>query len=247
MAWIEFHSSKIKRLKKFRDFRIAMGWSDNEALGLLGNLWGEVIEVQEDGDLSGWTPEYVAELTSVKSDLAGKLWKALVDNHWIETGNGSVMVHDWLDYAKTYLRSKYKTRKKERLVEIWIKHGRVYGEKDESEDREVQGKAQGRPREVLPYLTLPNLTQPNHFTSLNTKSEKKVGGSGKADNDKDALIERRMPFGDYEDMKIVDMPIDRVRWLLTEFEGRAGIVGWLREALEYRLKLKADEGIPERR
>lgn len=126
MAWIEFHASRIKRLKKFADFRKALNWSTIEGLGFLGSFWGEVIELAEDGNITGWTPEYIAELTGLKTD-PGRVWEALARNGWIDERGGKVMIHDWIDTAGTYLRSKYATGKRQKLVEIWAIHGLDYG------------------------------------------------------------------------------------------------------------------------
>lgn len=150
MAWIEFHAARIKRLQKFRDLRTAMGWSVNEALGFLGNLWGEVIELREDGDISGLRPEYIAELCAVAPCSVDKLWDTLVSLGWLEGRGDRVMVHDWPDYAGAYLVSKYKTRSRDRLVDIWKKYGKVYGD------------GAGFPRDSHGNPTLPNLT---HLTN----------------------------------------------------------------------------------
>lgn len=123
--WIEFHPAEIKKLQKFRDFRIKMGWSTIEGLGFLGSLWGEVMELAEDGDITGWTPAYVADLTGV-SAAPGKLWEALVACGWIDEKEGKALVHDWLDYASRYLETRYRTANPERLVAIWATHGRAY-------------------------------------------------------------------------------------------------------------------------
>lgn len=44
-------------------------------------------------------------------------------HRWMDGG----LLHDWLDYSGLYLTRKYSKGRKERLVEIWAKHGRVYG------------------------------------------------------------------------------------------------------------------------
>lgn len=154
MAWIEFHAARVKRLQKFRDFRVELGWSVNEALGFLGNFWSEVIELREDGDIYGWKPDYVAEVTNVRI-APEKLWDALVRHKWIEPGETKVLLHDWLDTAARYLEGRYHSADPGRLVAIWEKHGRVY-ELSESQKRKGGPKADYSPPKGDP----PNQTQP---------------------------------------------------------------------------------------
>lgn len=109
MAWIEFHSSKIKRLKKFGDLRRLLSWSSNETLGFLGSFWGEAIELSEDGDITKWSPEYLCEITGTTLNPE-RVWNALVSTGWIDLSeDGSVLIHDWYEYAGRYLELRYRT------------------------------------------------------------------------------------------------------------------------------------------
>lgn len=150
MAWIEFHGSRIKRLKKFRDLKTELGWSVNETLGFLGSFWGEVIELAEDGDVSGWTPEYVAELTGLTCSPA-KVWECMGLYGWLDLVGDRVLVHDWIDTAGLYLTRKYSTSNKPLLCEIWSKYGKVYGDSE----RIANGKRTNS-EPTLPNQTLPN-------------------------------------------------------------------------------------------
>lgn len=128
MAWIEFHASKVKKLNKFHRLRKEMGWSVIECLGFLGLLWGEVIEVCESGDVTGWSTDYIAEITGLNDSVALRVWEALNTYGWIDTGsNGVKLIHDWLDYAGLFLTRKYSSSDRDFLVKIWALHGRVYG------------------------------------------------------------------------------------------------------------------------
>jgi hypothetical protein len=129
LAWIEFHPTRIKKLKKFSDFRKAANWSVHEALGFLGEWWGQTLEVSEDGDVSGWDADYLSELIGLGAQVSSRVWEALVTFGWIDkTADGKLLVHDWPDWAGRFLRAKYSDNR-QRLVEIWALHGRVYGEK----------------------------------------------------------------------------------------------------------------------
>lgn len=152
MAWIEFHPGKIKKLKKFSDLRRALQWNANETLGFLGSFWGEVIDLREDGNISGWSPEYICDLTGVGIDPE-RVWNALVSCQWIDADRERVLVHDWLDTAGKFLAKKYSSSNKDKLIEIWGLHGKRYGS-----DLEADGKRTDS-GPTLPSLSLPNQTK----------------------------------------------------------------------------------------
>ena len=132
MAWIKFEASRVKRLKKFHDFRKSMQWSAVEALGFFGSFWGEAIEVCESGDVTGWTPEYLSELTGLNGSFGERAWNALVQHGWLtQTTDGRTLIHDWLDTAGGYLIKRYGGGEngagRDNLVRIWDLHGMVYG------------------------------------------------------------------------------------------------------------------------
>ena len=120
MPWIDSHTVLIRHRKLIalaNDLRLKPVY----ALGHLHALWYAAIEQQEDGDLSVWTDTFIA----VQSHFSGSApqWVSLLRKHrWLD----GKLVHDWLDYAGPYLKSKYHSSNQQRLVEIWAKHGRIY-------------------------------------------------------------------------------------------------------------------------
>jgi len=67
-------------------------------------LWHAAVEQQEDGDLTKWTDELIAELAGY-SGSAPQFVRLLQECGWFE-GN-TKMIHDWWDYAGRFLQSKY--------------------------------------------------------------------------------------------------------------------------------------------
>ena len=93
------------------------------ALGVLHALWHSALEQQEDGDLSKWSDEMVADFSGFTGD-ARQFVRHLVDSGWID--KDTRLLHDWLEYAGRYIESKYKTHNPDKLAEIWLKHGKTY-------------------------------------------------------------------------------------------------------------------------
>jgi hypothetical protein len=212
MAWLEFHASKIKRLQKFIEFRVELNWSENEGLGFLGNFWGEVLDLREDGDIRAWKPAYIVELTKAAA-RPERLWTALTaKDRWVDVKeDGRVLVHDWLDYAGPFLKSRYRRAKLRRLLEIWALHGREY-KLSEKEARELAaqdaageeglktvamakpGDSQAKPCN----RTVPDLTGPNQRRTTATPSAVDLARDAVLKREKAALQARaataRLPF-----------------------------------------------------
>ena len=126
-------------------------------MGHLHALWHVALEQAEDGDLSRWSDEEIAEAADYPGD-APQCVKLLQDHGWLD----GKLIHDWVDYAGFFLTRKYSTRNRERLVEIWQMHGRVYGDPVKRAEGEQQVKGErkvGEQKANLPNLTVPN--QPN--------------------------------------------------------------------------------------
>lgn len=89
-------------------------------LGHLHALWHVALEQQEDGDLSSWSDELIAEMSGFDGD--GPQYVSLLQAHgWLD---GKVL-HDWLDYAGKYLTAKYRTANPKKLRQILFKHKSV--------------------------------------------------------------------------------------------------------------------------
>lgn len=92
------------------------------AMGHIHALWHAALEQQEDGDLSSWTDEFIAESAQYPGD-APQFVSLLRTHRWLD---GRVL-HDWLDYAGRFLIAKYHYTNRALLKSIWLKHGRHYG------------------------------------------------------------------------------------------------------------------------
>src|SRR6185437_9166906 len=104
-------------------------------MGHLHALWHDALEQQEDGDLTKWSDEMLADSSQFDGDAPQ--YVSLLQLHgWLD----GRLIHDWLDYAGPYLISKYHTNKRAWLVEVWAKHGKEYGKRKQTgSEQEVNG------------------------------------------------------------------------------------------------------------
>ena len=165
--------------------------------GHLVSLWSGALEYAEDGDL--WRGDEERSIRFIESlaeipDNPGRFIEVLRLDHWLE----GWLIHDWLDHAAKYLIAKYKSHNRERLVEIWAKHGKVYGR--EQDNGTSQGKLLGMDGEVVGTNSDPPLTLNPEPLPLNQKpitlnprtlnkrkeSNPMGGAGGEAGNDENA-------------------------------------------------------------
>ncbi len=151
-------------------------------LGHLVGLWLGALEFAEDGDL--WrddeesTLRFIASLAELPFDPE-RFVEVLRLDRWLD----GWLIHDWLDYAGKYLYGKYKSHSREKLVAIWAKHGRRYGDgRDEVGmqvgcERDAGGMESGCDSS-LPYTLNPTPPTLNPLALKETKKESPMGGLG---------------------------------------------------------------------
>lgn len=152
LAWIESHTV-LSRHRKLRELAIALRLRPAYVAGHLHLLWHAALEQQEDGDLSSWTDQFIADQADFAGD-APQFVRLLQQLRWLDDR----LIHDWLDYAGRYLESKYKTSNPRRLREIWNAHGINY---DTGESK----SAFSPPKGVPPTLDNPPT---NHSSAAQT-------------------------------------------------------------------------------
>lgn len=134
MAWLESHTV-LMRHRKLVELARKLRLRRSHAMGHLHALWHAALEQQDDGDLSEWTDELIAELSDYPGD-APQYVRLLQDTGFLGYRDPKTkvllpgterMIHDWLVHTGRFLTSRYSTSNRDRLVAIYAKHGLVYG------------------------------------------------------------------------------------------------------------------------
>ncbi|MDE2099529.1 MAG: hypothetical protein KGL39_19915 [Patescibacteria group bacterium] len=218
MPWIESHTVLIRHRKLIelaRELRIRRSY----AMGHLHALWHTALEQQEDGDLSSWSDELIAEASDFPGDAPQ--WVRQLHKHgWLN----AKILHDWIDYAGLYLTKKYSSGNREKLIEIWSKHNRTYGE--------VNGKRTDSERKE----NLPNLTQPYQPNLIKPTDKTIAPASPPAIDYSNWRLPKAKNLGNYSGCYLVNVPVDECEKLLMMRPSQE-----MRAALEWRIKLKAAE------
>lgn len=113
MAWISVEQTLIG--KKLRVLAKDVGCSQNEAIGILINLWlWGMDNASMDGLMDGANIEDIS--LALKPCLSEKLdpekvVNKLIDNGWIDCSGEELFIHDWEEYR--YYYNKYVSEKKQ--------------------------------------------------------------------------------------------------------------------------------------
>lgn len=177
MPWVESHTVLIRHRKVLglaRELRLKPAW----LMGHLHALWHAALEQQEDGDLTSWTDEMIAEAAHYTGNAA--TFVKLLQKYRLLDGK---LIHDWLDYAGKYLRSKYmggksSPEKRQHFQGIVAKHGRTCAagsEPDEFPPRLPPGSPTVPPGGMQGAPPPPDLTEQNHSPLPPEDLEEKAG------------------------------------------------------------------------
>jgi hypothetical protein len=170
VAWIESHTV-LMRHRKLAELARGLRIRRAHASGHLHSLWHAALEQQDDGDLTGWSDEFIAEMSDVPSD-APQFVRLLQTTGFLgyKDAEGNLipgterLIHDWPDYAGRFLMNRYASSNREKLVQIWAIHRRLYGRNCEQPESNLTA-TEKQPLSNNTNRTLPDQSdQPNQPT-----------------------------------------------------------------------------------
>lgn len=104
MAWIESHQ-EIWRHPKTKKLARLLKISVPTAVGYLHGLWYWAMDFAQDGDISKYDPEDIADAV-LWDDPADMLLNAFVEAGFVDRDDQTITIHDWLDYAGNLIARK---------------------------------------------------------------------------------------------------------------------------------------------
>ena len=140
-------------------------------MGHLHALWHAALEQQEDGDLSLWTDDLIAEFSAYQGDASQ--YVSLLRRHgWLD----GKKIHDWMDYAGRYLEGKYRTSNPDRLNAIKEKHSQTRDrlKTDERPSLDRQPTVPTKPTVPLKEVTDPEGSPVDNFQKELSKHAKEI-------------------------------------------------------------------------
>jgi hypothetical protein len=164
--WIESHQELRDHPKMKRAARM-LAVSHREMVGMLHFLWWWAMDYAEDGNLSGYSAEDIAEAAGWEGE-AGRFVTALVecrirpDKHGFveESPTGALILHDWYEYAGKLIERRETERDRQRRKRAAAKQHPTNGDQQSGDGGDA---LQQRTPDVAATTagTVPNLTEPN--------------------------------------------------------------------------------------
>lgn len=151
MAWLELHQT-VKKHRKTLRLSSLLNISRREAVGLLCDLWLWAIDnADKHGLLDGLSAEDIGMALDMNKRQSERTVDALVNAGYLDLSDGQYVLHDWYDYCGK-LNDKRETDRRRKADNR---------RKPEGSPKDVQRTSSGSP-----LVTVPNLTVPNHISSL---------------------------------------------------------------------------------
>ena len=172
MAWIE-SNQEVGRHPKTNKLARLLGVSRPTVVGHLHYLWWWALDFAQDGILSKYDGDDVAEAMEWEGD-SGVLLAAMVESGYLDETENGLMIHDWGDYAGKLMerREKDRARKKKAAEKLRAAY-------------EIRGSSSGTDAESAETLTeslvtVPNSTVPNSTVPIDPEGEEPAAPAAEA-------------------------------------------------------------------
>lgn len=100
---------------KFRALSRLLGLPQYAVVGLLESVWTLAAQFADDGDLSRFCAQEIADYAGYEGD-AEKLVEALISSRWLDGRIGALLVHDWFDHCPHYVHDRRRKRSPKQSV-----------------------------------------------------------------------------------------------------------------------------------
>lgn len=149
MAWIESHQA-LREHRKTKKLARKLGITIPTTIGHLHMLWWWAMDYAEDGNLTKFDPDDIAD--GVSWDGSVNFLEAAHEAGFIDYIDGEYRIHDWYEYIGRLLDKKEANKLRMREAR--------------EKERELKERAKNvqrttKARSTLPDLTVPNQTIPN--------------------------------------------------------------------------------------
>ncbi|TWT91654.1 hypothetical protein [Neorhodopirellula pilleata] len=96
---------------KFRSLQKRLELPVYAVVGILETVWMMAGQFADDGDLSRFTDDQIADAVDWPGD-GSDLVEALVEHRWLDRTKNGVSVHDWLEHCPKYVQDRLSKRQK---------------------------------------------------------------------------------------------------------------------------------------
>lgn len=95
---------------KFRSLMRSLALPQYAVVGLLESVWTLAAQFADDGDLSRFSAQEIADYAGYDGN-ADDLLAAMISSRWLDGEIGALCVHDWLDHCPHYVHDRRRKRR----------------------------------------------------------------------------------------------------------------------------------------
>lgn len=177
MEWIESHKSLARHPKTKRLAR-ALDVSIPTAIGHLHLLWWWSTDYAEDGQLTRYEAEDIADAAMWEGDAA-EFVTALQRAGWLDE---DMYLHDWQDYSGKLIEKRKDDAARKRNARLGLRT-------DEQGEEYVPDTSTGHPTDIHETAHVPYPTLPNHTIHNPTEPNKTVPKESRGDQNFDLFAD----------------------------------------------------------
>lgn len=147
---------------KFRSLQRALKVPMYAAVGLLESVWMLAAQFAEDGDISRFSTQEIADHAGYEGD-ANHLVETLIACRWLDRNDRSLTIHDWHEHRPGYLNDRDRKREKSQKPCVSDNEKGVSGTFLEDPGKSPPNPTQPIPTQPIPVNSIPsppNPTQP---------------------------------------------------------------------------------------
>ncbi|MCM3783697.1 DnaD domain protein [Neobacillus mesonae] len=156
MAWIESHQ-ELARHPKAKRFARLLGVTLPAAIGHLHFFWWWAMDYAQDGDISKYEKEDIADASHWEGDPE-TLYSALLGSKFIDEDG---FIHDWFDYAGRLVEKREQNKERKRRSRANKKDGQSSHAPVTRDVPVTDESVTGLPNPTQPNPTEPYPTKPN--------------------------------------------------------------------------------------
>jgi hypothetical protein len=246
MAWIESHQT-LKNHPKTKKLARKLSVSIPTAIGHLHCLWWWALDYADDGDLSKYDNEDIADAAMLDVEYADDFVNAMIESGFIDEANNGYILHDWYDYAgKLIERRKANIERARKWREERAKRTQNDESTDTNESRMHNEQIRTHNESATYNATVPNRTIPNHTIPNLKKEEQEILAVLQSvknypyDEPTDLECIRKLA-ADYPEVDLLQEIKHWATWVIDkplkkkgESRPRSQIRNWVRKAKEFQ-------------
>jgi hypothetical protein len=101
---------------KFKSLQRMLGLPQYSVVGILESVWMLASQFTDDGDITRFTAQQICDYAGFEGDAESLIGK-MIESKWLDSVDGRLRVHDFLDHAPAFIYERIKKRNQRRATQ----------------------------------------------------------------------------------------------------------------------------------